>query len=222
MSQSSRRVSIADHLWETLETMSREMATPVDALLNQAIAAFARANGYPVAPPAAGLRQPSRAAQASTARARISNTGTVPGAPEGAGPPPLGAARAGALVRGPGAPPSTARKGPPPVLRPAPEAQATIRSAARAVELEDEAGNAWVAEKDRFLIGRGRHCDLMIDSTKISREHAAIVRTPTGFVLEDLGSSNGTWVEKRRIDRLPLEGAGEFFVCTERFRYRVR
>ena len=49
--------------------------------------------------------------------------------------------------------------------------------------------------KDRFLIGRGKHCDLIINSGKVSREHAAITREGQAWFIEDLGSSNGTWFD---------------------------
>ena len=41
--------------------------------------------------------------------------------------------------------------------------------------------------KDRFVIGRGKHCDLVINSGKVSREHAAILREGEDHFIEDLG-----------------------------------
>lgn len=74
---------------------------------------------------------------------------------------------------------------------------------------------------DRFLIGRGKHCDLVIDSGKVSREHAAIVRDDGMFFIEDLGSSNGTWFDKRRITRRRIEDGDEYFICAERLTCRL-
>ena len=70
--------------------------------------------------------------------------------------------------------------------------------------------------KDRFLIGRGKHCDLIINSGKVSREHAAIVRDGGAWFIEDLGSSNGTWFEKRRISRRKIEEGDEYYICSEK------
>ena len=70
--------------------------------------------------------------------------------------------------------------------------------------------------KDRFLIGRGKHCDLVIDSGKVSREHAAITREGGSWFIEDLGSSNGTWFDKRRISRRQIEDGDEYFICSEK------
>jgi hypothetical protein len=71
---------------------------------------------------------------------------------------------------------------------------------------------------DRFLIGRGRHCDLVIDSAKVSREHAAIQREPDGWWIEDLGSSNGTWFQRARVERRRIEDGDEYLICAEKIR----
>ncbi len=70
--------------------------------------------------------------------------------------------------------------------------------------------------KDRFVIGRGKHCDLVINSGKVSREHAAIVQENGEFFIEDLGSSNGTWFNKQRIKRRKIEDGDEYFICSDK------
>jgi pSer/pThr/pTyr-binding forkhead associated (FHA) protein len=70
--------------------------------------------------------------------------------------------------------------------------------------------------KERFLIGRGKHCDLIINSGKVSREHAAITREGNVWFIEDLGSSNGTWFDKRRISRRQIQEGDEYFICSEK------
>lgn len=70
--------------------------------------------------------------------------------------------------------------------------------------------------KERFLIGRGKHCDLIINSGKVSREHAAITREGNTWFIEDLGSSNGTWFDKRRISRRQIQEGDEYFICSEK------
>ncbi len=70
--------------------------------------------------------------------------------------------------------------------------------------------------KDRFLIGRGKHCDLIINSGKVSREHAAITREGSDYFIEDLGSSNGTWFDKRRISRRQIQEGDEYYICAEK------
>jgi len=48
-------------------------------------------------------------------------------------------------------------------------------------------------------IGRSRDCDLVIDDGKISRSHATITANGRHILIEDLGSTNGTWVNGRRV-----------------------
>lgn len=95
-----------------------------------------------------------------------------------------------------------------------------VLPAGLAVVRED--GTTLDVEKERFVIGRGRHCDLVLDSSKVSREHAVIVREPEGWFIEDLGSSNGTWHERERVSRKLIADGDEFFICSERVRCRLR
>ncbi|HEY3452137.1 MAG TPA: FHA domain-containing protein [Myxococcales bacterium] len=73
--------------------------------------------------------------------------------------------------------------------------------------------------KERYLIGRGKHCDLVINSGKVSREHAAIVRDGDDFYLQDLDSSNGTWFNKQRIKRRKIEEGDEYFICSDKVKF---
>jgi hypothetical protein len=68
----------------------------------------------------------------------------------------------------------------------------------------------------RFVIGRGKGCDLVLESAKVSREHAVILAEQDGHVIEDLGSSNGTWFRGERIARRRIEHGDEFYVSAER------
>lgn len=50
-----------------------------------------------------------------------------------------------------------------------------------------------------FTIGRGTGCDLLVTDTTVSRTHARLTRTADGWLLADLGSTNGTTVNGWRV-----------------------
>jgi hypothetical protein len=53
-------------------------------------------------------------------------------------------------------------------------------------------------------IGRGTDVDIRIDDAGVSRHHAEIVLTMP-ITLRDLGSTNGTWIDKQRVTEVTLE-----------------
>jgi len=59
-------------------------------------------------------------------------------------------------------------------------------------------------EKGRLTIGRCESADLQIDSTRVSREHAAIDIVGNTAILKDLGSTNGTFINGEPIDEYEL------------------
>ena len=50
-----------------------------------------------------------------------------------------------------------------------------------------------------MTIGRNHDCDIAIATDEISRHHAKLQVTPTGVMVEDLGSANGTFVNNQRV-----------------------
>jgi pSer/pThr/pTyr-binding forkhead associated (FHA) protein len=49
------------------------------------------------------------------------------------------------------------------------------------------------------LVGRRPDCDLVIDSSRVSKEHALLRWTGDGISVRDKGSANGTWLEDERL-----------------------
>jgi hypothetical protein len=72
------------------------------------------------------------------------------------------------------------------------------------------------------VIGREPEAAVWIDSTHVSRRHARIVVSATGASIEDLGSKNGTLVNRARVDRVqPLSDRDEIDVGPERLVVRI-
>lgn len=73
--------------------------------------------------------------------------------------------------------------------------------------------------KPRNLIGRGEHCDIQILTHFVSREHARINIVRGSAVIEDLGSTNGVFVNSVRVDRHELRQGDLITVGETQFRF---
>ena len=60
-------------------------------------------------------------------------------------------------------------------------------------------GEMYRVEKDKTVLGRGEKCDVRLVDEGISREHAQLIREPDHIILEDLGSTNGTFCNGVRV-----------------------
>ena len=93
-----------------------------------------------------------------------------------------------------------------------------------AVELEDvvargaalviragggRSGESFPVQGDRLTVGRRPESDVFLDDVTVSRDHALIVRRGSDWFLDDCGSLNGTYVNRRRIDSHRLTDGDE-------------
>ena len=62
------------------------------------------------------------------------------------------------------------------------------------------AGEHFIPQGDRTTIGRSPDNDIFLDDVTVSRKHAVVLQSGGDFRIEDLGSLNGTFVNRRRID----------------------
>ena len=60
-------------------------------------------------------------------------------------------------------------------------------------------GTAFDLTKEVTLVGRDVTNDITVGDSEISRQHARLTRTPGGYVMEDLGSTNGSYVNGERL-----------------------
>jgi len=74
------------------------------------------------------------------------------------------------------------------------------------------AGESFRPAGPRTRIGRSPDCDVFLDDVTVSRNHAVLIEENGHFFVEDQGSLNGTFVNRRRIDRSPLHEGDELQV----------
>lgn len=56
----------------------------------------------------------------------------------------------------------------------------------------------------RAVVGRDTDCDVVLASRSVSRKHAIVERSGDSWVVRDLGSANGLFVEGKRVSEAPL------------------
>lgn len=105
-----------------------------------------------------------------------------------------------------------------------PPADSTVvlRSSPFVLYLEREGDLPVKVDVERFVIGRGPQCDLIIDSPRVSREHLAITRMGARFLATDLNSSNGTWMNEERISERELEDGDVLHLGNEPVTFMLR
>jgi hypothetical protein len=71
------------------------------------------------------------------------------------------------------------------------------------------AGETFPLDGERTTVGRSPDCDIFLDDVTVSRRHAVIARDGDGLTIEDLGSLNGTFLNRKRIESAPLADGDE-------------
>jgi hypothetical protein len=72
---------------------------------------------------------------------------------------------------------------------------------------------------DVVSVGRGQESSIFLDDVTVSRKHAEIVRGDDGYRIRDVGSLNGTYVNRVRVDAVDLRNGDEIQVGKYRFRF---
>jgi DNA-binding NtrC family response regulator len=85
-----------------------------------------------------------------------------------------------------------------------------------------EGPGAWQFEKDEIRIGSMADNDVVVDDDTVSRYHCKIVQEDTGYVLVDLRSTNGTFINKVRIREGYLEPGCTIGVGQSQLRFNAR
>ena len=82
-------------------------------------------------------------------------------------------------------------------------------SALLVVRRGPNSGSRFLLDSPTTTAGRHPSSDIFLDDVTVSRRHAEFVRTDDGFKVRDVGSLNGTYVNRERIDETALAGGDE-------------
>lgn len=87
-------------------------------------------------------------------------------------------------------------------------------------QVEGTAGRRMHDIGDRVVtVGRSPESDIVLDDVTVSRRHAEIERGERGFRIRDVGSLNGTYVNRVRVDAVDLRNGDEIQIGKYRFRF---
>jgi pSer/pThr/pTyr-binding forkhead associated (FHA) protein len=84
------------------------------------------------------------------------------------------------------------------------------------------AGEIFSVGGERMAIGRSPEAEVFLDDVTVSRNHALLVRRRDGLYIDDLGSLNGTYVNRRRIESHKLVDGDELQVGKYKLTYLER
>jgi FHA domain/zinc-ribbon domain len=84
------------------------------------------------------------------------------------------------------------------------------------------AGQSFQPPEGRTLIGRSPECAIFLDDVTVSRRHAELVREGDAITIRDLGSLNGTYVNRQRIESKTLEEDDEVQIGKYRLTFLLR
>jgi pSer/pThr/pTyr-binding forkhead associated (FHA) protein len=83
------------------------------------------------------------------------------------------------------------------------------RSALLLMQRGPSSGARFLLDTDRTTAGRSPDADIFLDDVTVSRKHAEFLRSGEDVVVRDIGSLNGTYVNRTRIDQAVLRSGDE-------------
>jgi len=95
-------------------------------------------------------------------------------------------------------------------------------TSSRLVLMKDGGGEtSFPLTRETYTVGRHRNNDIVISDPKVSSFHARLDRSPDGFVVVDLKSRNGSFINGRRVETGPLKSGDELRMGPARLVYRL-
>jgi len=92
-------------------------------------------------------------------------------------------------------------------------------SALLVVQRGPSAGSRFLLDTEVVSAGRHPESEIFLDDVTVSRRHAEFRRTSEGYQVADVGSLNGTYVNRDRIDEVALQGGDEVQIGKYRLVY---
>ncbi len=92
-------------------------------------------------------------------------------------------------------------------------------SALLVVQRGPSAGSRFLLDTDLVSAGRHPESEIFLDDVTVSRRHAEFRRGADGYTVADVGSLNGTYVNRDRIDEVALQGGDEVQIGKYRLVY---
>ena len=83
-------------------------------------------------------------------------------------------------------------------------------------------GESFSLADDRIAVGRRPDSGIFLDDVTVSRDHAVLVRRGADYWLDDCGSLNGTYVNRRRVESHRLEDGDELQIGKYKLTYRSK
>lgn len=83
-------------------------------------------------------------------------------------------------------------------------------------------GSRYLLDEDVVTVGRDARADILLDDSTVSRQHAVFRRTKDGYMIEDAGSLNGTYVNMKRIDSAELHNGDNIMIGRFRMLYVIK
>jgi hypothetical protein len=87
------------------------------------------------------------------------------------------------------------------------------------VQRGPSAGSRFLLDADVVTAGRHPESEIFLDDVTVSRRHAEFRRTGDGYTVSDVGSLNGTYVNRDRIDEVSLQDGDEVQIGKYRLVY---
>ncbi len=83
------------------------------------------------------------------------------------------------------------------------------------------AGRRYKLGDGDYIIGRRSDCQIFVPDMRVSRQHARVARDGAGWMIEDLGSNNGTFVNGKQVQSGPISHHDEITIANNKIRVEI-